>query len=220
MLDFSLMKDSLQVLLQGTLVTLEIGFFSCLFGFLGGTCMGVLHSTKKPLITSIVGTYVTIIRGTPLLMQIITIFYLLPELGINISPIWSAITALSLNSVAYVSQIIRSGISSVPKGQVEAAKVLGLNPWQTSFYIILPQAIRTVLPALGNEFVTLVKDSSLASIIGVMELSKQGSIIRSRTYDVFSVLFIVGLIYLCLTSIVSFLIKLLEKKMGLYAKDY
>ncbi|NGX63159.1 MAG: L-cystine transport system permease protein YecS [Candidatus Anoxychlamydiales bacterium] len=219
MINFSLIIESLPTLSKGVLVTLQISFFASIFGFFFGLILGFLNSTKNRLINSIVTTYVTIIRGTPMLVQIIMIFYLLPALNINISPVSSAMIAIGINSSAYVSQIIRSGISSVSVGQIEAAKVLGLNKFQTALLIVLPQAIRITLPTLSNEFITLIKDSSLASIIGVMELSKQGSIIRSRTYDAFSILFIVAAIYLFMTSLLTFIMKRVEKKMRVYVKN-
>lgn len=219
MINFSLILESLPALAKGVLITLQISFFSAIIGFFCGSILGFLNSTKNRFITSIVTTYVTIIRGTPMLVQIIIIFYLLPELNINIPPVASAIIAIGINSSAYVSQIIRSGISSVSIGQLEAAKVLGLNKFQISCFVILPQVIRTVLPILSNEFITLIKDSSLATIIGVMELSKQGSIIRSRTYDAFSILFIVAAIYLCLTSLLTLIMKKVEKKLRVHVKN-
>ena len=219
MINFSLIMESFPALTRGVLVTLQISFFASIFGFFFGLILGFLNSTKNRLINSIVTTYVTMIRGTPMLVQIIMIFYLLPALNINISPVSSAMIAIGINSSAYVSQIIRSGISSVSVGQIEAAKVLGLNKFQTAFLIVLPQAIRTTLPTLSNEFITLIKDSSLASIIGVMELSKQGSIIRSRTYDAFSILFIVAAMYLFMTSLLTFIMKRVEKKMRVYVKN-
>ncbi len=133
------------------------------------------------------------------------------------SPIWSddlpilgCKHAIGFNSGAYISQTIRSGINAVSIGQIEAAHTLGFNNWMTMRYIVLPQAFRKALPGLGNELVTLVKDSSLASIIGVMELSKTASVIRSHTYDAFSILLAVSLIYLFLTATLSFAMRKLE----------
>ena len=152
-----------------------------------------------------------------MLVQILFVYYVLPQFGVMIAPLWAASLAIGLNSAAYISQVIRSGIGAVPQGQVEAAKTLGFTSMQIWRFIIYPQAFRFALPALGNELVTLVKDSSLASIIGVMELSKEASIIRSRTYDAFSILLAVSMIYLSITSTLSFLLNKLEKRMKIHA---
>ena len=152
-----------------------------------------------------------------MLVQIFFIFYVLPQIGVHIPALWSAVLAIGLNSSAYISQIVLSGINAVPKGQLEAAKTLGMTEWQTVRHVLLPQVFRITLPSLGNEFTTLLKDSSLASVIGVMELSKQASIIRSRTYDAFTTLFTISLLYLAMTSILSLLVKILEKRMHRHA---
>ncbi|MDP3889233.1 MAG: amino acid ABC transporter permease [bacterium] len=213
-MNITLAIESLPALLRGAFVSLQIAAISCSIGLILGTILGLIYSGKNVLLRLIVGTYVTIIRGTPMLIQILIVYYVLPQFGMAIPPFWSAALAIGLNSSAYICNIVRAGISSVSKGQIEAAKVLGLNTAQTTRYIILPQAIRVMLPALGNEFVTLLKDSSLASIIGVVELSKEGSIIRSLTYDTITIFSIVALIYLVMTSILSLGIIKLEQRMG------
>jgi ABC-type amino acid transport system permease subunit len=139
-------------------------------------------------------------------------------MGIPIPRPWSAIISIGLNSAAYLSQTILTGITSVNKGQLEAAQTLGFTKAQIIRHIIFPQAIRTVLPNLESEIVTLIKDSSLASTIGVYELTKQGDIIRSQTYDTVSVFFAIGLIYLTLTTTVTILISVLNKKINYHAK--
>ena len=217
-MNLTLAIESLPALFRGALVTIQIALISCFIGLTLGTILGLFYSSTKKIIRFIVGTYMTIIRGTPMLIQILIIFYVIPQFGIYISRFWAASIAIGLNSSAYICNIIRSGIASVGKGQIEAAHVLGLSTFQTMRYIILPQAIRVVLPALGNEFVTLVKDSSLASIIGVVELSKSGSIIRSITYDALTVFVVVAIIYLFMTTIVSFAVTKLEQRMNRHAR--
>ncbi len=217
-MNLTLAIESLPALFRGAFVTIQIALISCFIGLTLGTILGLFYSSTKKIIRFIVGTYMTIIRGTPMLIQILIIFYVIPQFGIYISRFWAASIAIGLNSSAYICNIIRSGIASVGKGQIEAAHVLGLSTFQTMRYIILPQAIRVVLPALGNEFVTLVKDSSLASIIGVVELSKSGSIIRSITYDALTVFVVVAIIYLFMTTIVSFAVTKLEQRMNRHAR--
>lgn len=213
-IDLQLIQDSLPALLHGASLSLQIAFIACVIGFTMGTVIAFGETSKKRLIRWPIALYVNFFRGTPMLVQILFVFYVLPELGVTISPFWTATLAIGLNSSAYVSQIIRSGINAVSTGQIEAAYALGFSRFMTMRYIVFPQAFKTVLPSLGNEFVTLIKDSSLASIIGVMELSKEASIIRSRTYDAFSIFLAVSIIYLILTGLLSFGIHKLEQAMN------
>ncbi len=156
-------------LLQGAGVTLIIAACASAIGFIGGTLLGVAQASNYKPLKIAVTIYVTIIRGTPLLLQIMFFFLMLTSIGINISALSTAILAIGINSSAYISQIIRSGIASVSRGQIEAARTLGVSKFDITRYIVLPQALRVVVPALGNEFITLIKESSLASAIGVME---------------------------------------------------
>lgn len=210
-----IIKEALPYLLRGTLVTLQIAFFSSLFGFVGGTILGFMHSSKHLLLRMLVTFYVTLFRGTPMLIQIPFLNYvLLPAIGIELPLFTTAVVAIGLNSSAYISQIVRSGIASVSKGQREAAQVLGFTHWQTTRYIVFPQAIRMIIPALLNEFITLIKDSSLASTIGVVELFKEGTIIISRTYAVIPIYCAIASIYLILTTMLSLLAAFLDRKMN------
>jgi len=210
MIDFSLIWSSLPALLKGASLSLLITLIASSIGFCLGALFGFAETAKSRLMRACVGTYVTLFRGTPMLVQILFVYYVLPQFGILIPPFWAAGLAIGLNSAAYISQVIKSGIAAVPRSQIEASQSLGFTPLKTFWHITLPQAMRISLPALGNELVTLVKDSSLASIIGVLELSKEASIIRSRTYDAFSILLAVALIYLILTATLSLLLKKLE----------
>lgn len=213
MIDLPLLTESLPLLLRGAIVSMQIAICASVIGIVFGGFLGIAHTSFSKWKRKLVTVYVSIFRGTPMLIQIFFVFYVLPQAGVVIPALWSATIAIGLNSAAYISQIVRSGINAVPQGQLEAAKTLGMTSWQSTRQIILPQAIRIILPALGNEFVTLVKDSSLASIIGVVELSKEASIIRSRTYDAFTVLLAVSLIYLVITSALSLLISYFETRM-------
>jgi len=214
MIDFTLIWNSLPNLLHGTAVSLQITVIAAFIGLTLGSIFGLAENSKSALISFAVGTYVTLFRGTPILIQILFVYYVLPQFGIVIAPFWAASLAIGLNSCAYISQVIRTGISAVPKGQIEAAHTLGFTSIKTMRHIVFPQAFRVALPALGNELITLVKDSSLASIIGVMELSKEASIIRSRTYDAFSILLAVAIIYFILTTTLSFCLKKYEKRVN------
>jgi His/Glu/Gln/Arg/opine family amino acid ABC transporter permease subunit len=218
-IDFNLIIEYLPVLLQGLIVTLQIAALSCLIGLVLGTILALMQTSNNKLLRFFVTCYVIIIRGTPMLIQILCAYFLLPQIGIHITALWTAIIAIGLNSGAYISQIIRSGISSIGVGQIEAAKVLGFSTVDAIRYIILPQALRTTLPTLGNEFVTLIKDSALASLIGVAELTKQANFVKSKTFDAITVYFAVAILYLILTSTVSFCVAHLEKRMNHNAQD-
>jgi arginine/lysine/histidine transport system permease protein len=218
-IDFQLIIQSLPRLLQGVIATLKIAGIGCFIGLILGTLLALMQTSHNKFLRIMVAFYVTIIRGTPMLIQILCAYYILPQCGIRLEALSVAIIAIGLNSAAYISQIIRSGITSIGIGQFEAAKVLGFSTIDTTRYIILPQALRTVLPALGNEFVTLVKDSTLASVIGVAELTKQGTSIISITYDAISIYFIVALLYLIITSTVSLIVAQLEKRTAYNAHD-
>lgn len=217
MIDFELIWNSVPALLHGALISLQITACGGLIGFVLGTVLGFAEASTSRVLRVLIGCYVSLFRGTPMLVQILFVYYVLPQFGVSIAPLWAAILAIGLNSSAYVSQIIRSGISAVPKGQIEAAQTLGFGKLATFRYVVFPQAIRVVLPALGNELVTLVKDSSLASIIGVMELSKEGSVIRSRTYDAFSILLAVSFLYLTMTATLTVCMKKLERMLKIDA---
>lgn len=219
MIDIEIIKAALPQLMRGAGVSLQISFLACLFGLALGVVIAFLQTSKYRLLRITAHVYVTIIRGTPMLLQIMAFFFIFPAIGIYLSAFWSAIITISINSGAYVSQVIRSGILSVGKGQREAAKVLGLTPYQTERYIVLPQALRVVLPALGNELITLIKDSSLASVIGVQELTYEGGVIKNMTYDVITAFVAVGCIYLVITTALSFIVTSAERKMSLHVKD-
>lgn len=210
MIDFSLIIQALPTLLRGLAVSLEIAFGALCIGMIGGTILGIGQSLGSPLVRTIIGIYAAIIRGTPMLIQIVFLYYLVSVTGIGLSPFATAVIAIGLNSSAYVSQIMRAGILAVPRGQREAAKTLGISSYDTILHIMLPHAIRVVLPALGNESVTLIKDSSLASLIGVMELYKEGQVVISLTYDALSTYCAIAALYLIVTTTLSFAVYRLE----------
>ncbi len=161
-------------------------------------------------------TYVEIIRGTPLLVQILIVYFGLPAIGINLQPEPAGIIALSICSGAYIAEIVRAGIESVPKGQMEAARSLGMSYLQAMRYVILPQAFRNVLPALGNEFIALLKDSSLLSVISIVELTRVGRQIVNTTFNAWTPFLGVALFYLLMTIPLSRLVSYSQKKLGTY----
>lgn len=218
MTHFGAFKDAFPDLMHGALLSLEIALIAVLIGIVGGTLLALLLLYGNALIRALANSYVTIIRGTPMLVQMVALFFILPYAGIFIPAFWCAVLAIGLNSVAYISQTVRAGIQAVGRGQIEAAQTLGFSRGQIIKLIVLPQALQTVLPALGNECITLIKDSSLASVIGVAELSHQGSLIMSKTYDALFSYAAVAAVYLLMTSCASALLHILERKMR-YVKN-
>ncbi len=217
MIDFQLIIDSLPYLARGALITLQISALACAMGLVIGTISGLALSSRNKIFHIAATIYTTLFRGTPMLIQIIFVTLVLPTIGLAIPRLWGVIIAVGLNSGAYIAHIIKSGIQSISKGQREAGKTLGMSNTQIIRYIVLPQAIRVVLPALGNEFIVLVKDSSLASIIGIQELTKEGEIIATRTFDALTVYVAVAACYLLITGILSLIVSYIERRMGHHA---
>jgi polar amino acid transport system permease protein len=212
MININLLVNSLPVLFSGLGLSLQISIGAFLIGIIGGTTLSLCLISKKKIISFIALIYVIIFRGTPMIIQLLIIYIMLPVFGIFINPFYSAIIAIGLNSSAYMSQVIKGGMINIEKGEIEAAKTIGLNSWQIKKYIIIPQTIKNSMPSLINECITLLKDSSLAHIIGVSELTYQGNIIISQTYDAITIYTGVGLLYLLTTSIATILFYILEKK--------
>ena len=204
-------------LTDGLQVTLEVTFFSVLIGIVIGFLVAVVRSTydktgQLKLLNARGKVYLTVIRGTPVLVQLMIIYFVVFG-SVNISKVIVAVISFGINSGAYVAEIFRSGIMSIDEGQFEAGRSLGFNYVQTMWYIIMPQALKNVLPALGNEFISLLKETSVGSYIALQDLTKGGDIIRSRTYDAFTPLIAVALIYLALVMLFSWLIQLLERRL-------
>ena len=193
--DFSLIIDSLPLLLTGAAVTIEITAIAVALGFILGLITSVCRLSSIKILRVIAICYVNIIRGTPMLVQIFLIYFALPMIiGERINPFVAAVAACSINSGAYVSEIFRAGIQAVDKGQMEAGRSLGLSWMQTMRYIILPQAFKNVIPPLGNEFISMTKETSLVSVIGFEELTRQGQLIITSTYGAMEIWTAVALI--------------------------
>ena len=211
--NWSLIADNLPLLLQGALVTIKITAFSVAAGFIIGMLASIANlSSFKPL-RWLVRIYVDVVRGTPMLVQIFLIYFALPQIiGQRIDPFIAAVTACSLNSGAYMSEIFRAGIQSINKGQMEAGLSLGLSWAQTMRYIVMPQALKAIIPPLGNEFIAMLKDSSLVSVIGFEELMRRGQLIIAKTYASAEIWTAVAIIYLVMTQVISHFIDYLERK--------
>ncbi len=215
----SLLSLLIQGLPQGAIITLTLTALSVFFGLIGGSLIAFGLISHNETLKNILRLYVEFFRGTPMLVQLFIIYFGLPALFQGIGLEWSlerlpaAVIALSLNVAAYLAEIIRGGIQSIDKGQWEAGESLGMSRWQSMKEVIMPQAFRRILPPLGNEFITLIKDTSLVAVIGFNELFRQGQLIVSTTYQAFAVYIAVALVYLFLTSLSSFFFKWLEQKM-------
>ncbi|GHH99905.1 amino acid ABC transporter permease [Neobacillus kokaensis] len=208
----------LPYLLQGALVTIEIAVIGIIFGSILGLLVGLGRISKNPLLSQISRFYIWVIRGTPLLLQLFVIHFAIPSVfsALTLPPFVSACIALSINAAAYIAEIARGAIQSIDKGQMEAARSLGLSSSQAMRRVIIPQAFRRMLPPLGNEFIALIKESSLVSTIALYDLLRTGQQIISSTYRYMEVFLLVGLIYLLLTTIMSFIVGKIERKVGAY----
>ena len=207
--------DRWKLYLSGVGITLEIAVFAGLLGIIIGTCLALmkLSTTEegKPTVLSYIATvYIDIIRGTPSVLQLLIMWFIIMASSNN--GILVASLSFGINSGAYVSEIVRGGILAVDKGQREAGRSLGLSGAQTYRYIILPQAVKNVIPPLGNEFIALLKDSSLVSVIGFEELTRRGQLIIARTYGALEIWFCVAIIYLAMTLTISRFVAYLEKR--------
>jgi len=221
-------EDRYLYLLNGLKTTLLIALFAVMIGIVLGFIIAVIRSFYDKnsktsnmkrwqrliltILNAVCKVYLTVIRGTPVMIQLLIIYYVIFQ-SVNINKIFVAVLAFGLNSAAYVAEIVRSGIMSVDQGQFEAGRSLGLSFYQTMTLIILPQAFKNVLPALANEFITLLKETSISGWIGIMDLTRGGDVIRSITYEAFLPLIAVALIYLILVVVLSSLVNRLERKL-------
>lgn len=213
--EYSLLIKSLPFLLQGALATIEIALVSIAIGLCGGIVIGVLNCNKmrNSFSTVVLNSFVWIIRGTPLFVQVLIVYYALPEvIGISLSPFTAGVIALGINSMAYISEIVRGGINAIPEGQWEAAYVIGLKPWQTLQGIILPQMLRMNLPSLTNELTALIKETSILMVIGVAELTKVSRDIVARELDPMTIYLAAAALYLVMTSSASLLAQYTQKR--------
>lgn len=209
--------DRYKLLLDGLLVTLKISFFAVLIGILIGFVIAIIRSThdktgKLKILNVLAKIYITVIRGTPILVQLLIAYYCIFTAP-DVNKYFVAIMAFGINSGAYVAEIVRSGIMSVDNGQLEAGRSLGFNYFQSMIYIVLPQAFKNVLPALSNEFIVLLKETSIAGYIGVQDLTRAGDIIRGRTFEALYPLIAVAVIYLIVVMLLTFLISKLERRL-------
>lgn len=205
--------SAIPLLLMGALVTVKITAISVGLGIVIGLFVGIARIAHSRILRVLAAIYVDFLRGTPLLVQIFLIYFALPIVtGHHMDPFVAAIASCSINSGAYVAEIFRAGIQSIDAGQMEAGRSLGMTWGQTMRYIIVPQAFKRVIPPLGNEFIALLKDSSLVSVIGFEELTRRGQLVIARTYGSLEIWTCVAILYLIMTVTISRFVAYLERR--------
>ena len=211
--NFDLIATSFPLLLLGAGITIKITAMSVALGIVIGLFVGIVRICRVRPLRWIAAVYVDFFRGTPLLVQIFLFYFAVPVItGQRIDPYVAAVGSCGINSGAYIAEIVRAGIQSIDDGQMEAGRSLGMTWTQTMRYIIVPQAMKRVIPPLGNEFIALLKDSSLVSVIGFEELTRRGQLIIAKTYASLEIWFSVAIIYLIMTLTISRLVAFLEKR--------
>lgn len=213
-MDFSQIVPSIPFIINGIWVTVQIVVIAIVLGLILGTLLALMKITKNKLLNFLADAYTSVFRGTPLILQLFIIFYAIPEMTNYLIPAYlAAILAFGLNSSAYVSEIIRAGIQAVDKGQLEAAQALGIPYRLMMIKIILPQAMKNILPALVNEFINLTKESAIVSTIGVMDVMRRAYIVGADTFSFLPALLIAGFIYYIIVLVLSLLGRLLERRL-------
>ena len=213
------MLETLPRLWDGVKLTLLITLGGLFFGFLIGTLTGFMKLSKNPIFRRLAGFYVEAIRGTPLIVQVMFLYFGLPmATGLRIPPITAGIIAIAFNSGAYIAEIVRGAVQSIDRGQMEAGRSVGLTHFQAMRYIIWPQAFKRMIPPLGNQFIISLKDTSLLVVIGVAELTRVGQEIIAVNFRAFEVWLTVGLVYLSMTLTIAKVLRMVENKMMRGAK--
>ena len=211
--NFDLIVNSFPLLLLGAGITIKITAMSVALGVVIGLFAGIARICRVKPLRFLAAVYVDFFRGTPLLVQIFLFYFAVPVItGQRIDPYVAAVGSCGINSGAYIAEIVRAGIQSIDDGQMEAGRSLGMTWTQTMRYIIVPQAMKRVIPPLGNEFIALLKDSSLVSVIGFEELTRRGQLIIAKTYASLEIWFCVAIIYLVMTLTISRFVAFLEKR--------
>ena len=216
MIDWKIVEMSMPLLLEGTWVTLYVSFFAGIIGTFAGIVIGLLSLSNIKPIEWVIRIYVDFVRGTPLLIQIFLVFFALPVVGITMNEIWAGITALAFNLAGYAAEIVRGGVGAVEKGQTEAAKSVGMTRGKILVYILLPQAARQMVPPFTNEMITMIKSSSLLSVISVYELTRSGQAIISVHFVPFEIYGLLALYYWVMITTLSWLTRRLEARLPVW----
>jgi His/Glu/Gln/Arg/opine family amino acid ABC transporter permease subunit len=201
-------------MLQGALVTLEISLCAMVVASLVGLIMGLISTSDVGVLKAIIRAYVYFVRGTPALVQIFLVYFALPRIGFELSPFWSGVVALAFNSAGFISEIVRAGLQSIDAGQSEAALSIGMTNRQSILFILLPQSLRRITPPLTNEIITLVKSSSLLSVISITELTRTAQLIIAERFVPFEMYAALAVYYLVMISVLSWCSEQLEKRLA------
>jgi polar amino acid transport system permease protein len=217
--DIQFIIEKLPTLLKGSIVTLQLTVLTLIFGTILGIIFAFFRISKNPILRYFSSFYLWVFRGTPMMLQLAFCYFGLPAINENLvlEPFTAAVIGLSLNCAAYMAEIIRGGILSIDKGQFEASKALGFSYLQTMIKIVLPQTIRVIMPSVGNEFITMLKDTSLVSTIAMTELMRSAGQIGSTTFKIAEMYLGAALIYLALTTVFTSVFNVIEKKYAKYA---
>lgn len=213
MFDFNVVLQYLPMLFSAAGITLELAFLSVIFGLVIGLVAALARLSRHAVVRWLASTYIWLIRSTPLLVQLFIIYFGLPQFGLELSPFTSGVIGLALNVGAYNAETIRAGIQAIPHGQIEASRSLGFGKAKTMRLIILPQAVKLIVPPLGNNLIILIKDTSLVSTITLAELFMRTQQLVSATFKPFELYFACALMYAVLTTVTSLLLQLFERRL-------
>ena len=211
-IDWAIVEMAIPLLAEGTVMTLRISALAAVFGLLGGIALGLISLGGWTCARWAVRAYVDFIRGTPLLIQIFIVFFGLPMTGFRLGEFWAGVIALSLNSAGYIAEVVRGTVGSVEKGQTEAAKSIGMTRGKILLYVLLPQSIRPMMPALTNDLITLVKNTSLLSVISVYELTRSGQAIIASHFVPLEIFALLAIYYYVIISALSYISRLIERR--------
>jgi polar amino acid transport system permease protein len=212
--DWGAIAYAVPYMLQGALVTLEISILAMILATVIGLIMGLISASDVTALKAIIRAYVYFVRGTPALVQIFLIYFALPRIGLELSSFWSGVVALAFNSAGFISEIMRAGLQSIDHGQTEAALSIGMTNRQSILFILLPQSLRRITPPLTNEVITLVKSSSLLSVISVTELTRTAQVIIAERFVPFELYAELAVFYLIMISVLSWFSEFVEKRLA------
>ncbi|MFS0723038.1 amino acid ABC transporter permease [Paenibacillus sp. 1P07SE] len=212
-LNFSFLNEHWPTFAKAALTTLQLSAVGVVLGTLFGVMFALMRISTVGLLRFLAGAYIELIRGTPMIVQILIIYYGLTTFGINLPPFTAGVVALTINSAAYMAEVFRAGIQAIDKGQYEAARSLGMTRAMAMRHVVLPQAFRNMLPAIGNEFIIIIKDSSLVAFIGIGELMYTARNLQSSLFLPTEPLLVIAAIYFIMTFTLSNLLRALERKL-------
>lgn len=215
-MNIDFIKNILPILLKGSVMTVELTIITIILGSILGILLALLRLSNNKVLKYISSFYAWIFRGTPLLLQLFFFYYGLPFIGIELTPFTAAVIGLALNCGAYMAEIIRGGIQSIDQGQFEAAKALGFSYTQTMKRIILPQTFKVIIPPVGNEFISILKDTSLVSTIAMVELMRSAQQIYATSFDPISVFLTAAVFYLIMTTVFTTVFGIIERRLSVY----